>query len=211
MATILRTWSYRYPWLYQSIARTTAVLVGGFERLHQLPLQGLEIKPQDQVLDLCCGRGEATQYLTQSSQQVTGLDASPKALATAKQDVPKATFVEGWAQDLPFANASFDLVHTSLALHELTPEVLEQALREVHRVLKPGGIFTALDFHRPTQPWLWPGLSVFFWLFETETAWQLLETDLAVLLEKIGFHNCQQRFYVGGSLQVIQAQVPAER
>ncbi|NJK64162.1 MAG: class I SAM-dependent methyltransferase [Synechococcaceae cyanobacterium SM2_3_1] len=211
MATILRTWSYHYPWLYQAIARTTAALVGGFDRLHQLPLQGLEMKPQDQVLDLCCGRGEATQYLAQYSQQVTGLDASPKALAVARKAVPNATFVEGWAQDLPFANASFDLVHSSLALHELTPEVLDQTLREVHRVLKPEGIFTALDFHRPTQPWLWPGLSVFFWLFETETAWQLLETDLATLFEKIGFNNCQQSFYVGGFLQVIQAQIPEQK
>jgi demethylmenaquinone methyltransferase/2-methoxy-6-polyprenyl-1,4-benzoquinol methylase len=45
------------------------------------------------------------------------------------------------------------------------------------------------------------------WLFETETAWQLLETDLLAQLKAVGFQECQQRLYAGGSLQVIQAKV----
>ena len=44
------------------------------------------------------------------------------------------------------------------------------------------------------------------WLFETETAWKLLETDLIDELKKVGFSDCQKRLYAGGSLQVIQAQ-----
>ncbi|MFM7366825.1 MAG: SAM-dependent methyltransferase, partial [Sphaerospermopsis kisseleviana] len=46
-------------------------------------------------------------------------------------------------------------------------------------------------------------LSVFFWLFETETAWQLLKTDLPGLLRESGFDVGEPILYAGGSLQVI--------
>jgi demethylmenaquinone methyltransferase/2-methoxy-6-polyprenyl-1,4-benzoquinol methylase len=97
-------------------------------------------------------------------------------------------------------------VHTSAALHEMEPEQLQQILQEVYRVLKPGGTFALVDFHPPTNPLFWPGLALFFWLFETETAWQLLQTNLPQLLQQTGFQVDSPRLYAGGSLQVIQAQ-----
>ncbi len=207
MATILRTWSYQYPWLYQTIARATALSVGGFERFHQLPLTGVEIARTDRVLDLCCGRGEATATLLRYSDHVVGLDASPKAIATARQQVPAATYVEGWAQALPFEAASFDWVHVSVALHEMPPAVLAETIAEVWRVLKPGGRWLMLDFHQPPL-WLWPGLALFLWLFETETAWQLLATDLAAELTAVGFEPVTQSLAGGGALQILQATKP---
>lgn len=205
MATILRDWSYRYPWLYQSIAQTMALLVGGNARLRRLPWQGLQIGPHDPVLDLCCGRGEATGFLLECSDQVVGLDASPNALDRARQDHPQAEYVEALAQQMPFEDERFAWVHTSLALHELQPQVLTDTLREIYRVLKPGGIFMTVDFHRPRIPLMWPGLALFLWIFETETAWNLLQEDLPQRLQAIGFSQCHQRFEAGGSLQVIQA------
>ncbi len=52
--------------------------------------------------------------------------------------------------------------------------------------------------------YFWPGLSVFFWLFETETAWELLKTDLPGLLREVGFQVDEPILYAGGSLQVIR-------
>lgn len=77
MATILRTWSYQYQWLYEGISRLAALSVGGEARFHQLPLQGLTIGSETKVLDLCGGSGQAAQFLVQYSQDVIGLDASP--------------------------------------------------------------------------------------------------------------------------------------
>lgn len=206
MATILRDWSYRYQWLYDGISRIAALSVGGESRFRQLALVGLTLHPDSKILDLCCGSGQATAYLVQSSHNVTGLDASPLSLSRARKNVPQASYIEAFAENIPIGDGEFDLVHTSAALHEMDPEQLRDILQEVYRVLKPGGTFALVDFHPPTNPLFWPGLAVFFWLFETETAWQLLKTNLSELLQEIGFKVDSPRLYAGGSLQVIQAQ-----
>jgi demethylmenaquinone methyltransferase/2-methoxy-6-polyprenyl-1,4-benzoquinol methylase len=206
VATILRDWSYRYQWLYDAIARLSALGVGGEARFRQLALQGLSIEPDTTVLDLCCGSGQTTQFLVGRSQQVTGLDASPRSIERARQNVPEANYVEGWAERMPFAAHTFDLVHTSVALHEMRPDQLRQILDDVHRVLKPGGLFALIDFHQPTNPLVVPGLVAFLLLFETETAWALIRTDLVALLQDKGFHIKRHTLHAGGSLQVIQAE-----
>ena len=208
MATLLRDWSYRYPWLYDGITKLTAISVGGEARLRRLALQNLDLQAHTQILDLCCGNGPVTQVLVQQSQHVTGLDASPKAIARAQANVPQATFVEGFAEAMPFADASFDVVHTSMALHEMEPEQRSQILQEVYRVLKPDGVFTLIDFHVPTNPIFWPGLALFLWLFETHTAWELVQSGLETALAKANFHIDHNTYAVGGSLQILQAHKP---
>ncbi|MCA1991852.1 MAG: class I SAM-dependent methyltransferase [Coleofasciculus sp. S288] len=205
MATILRTLSYQYQWLYDTISGVAAISVGGEARFHQLPLQGLKIHSETKVLDVCCGSGQATQYLVQYSQDVTGLDVSLLSLQRAQRNVPQAKYVEALAEEMPFLDNQFDLVHTSVALHEMKPAVLREIVKQVYRVLKPGGVFALVDFHKPTNLLFWPGLSLFLWLFETQTAWQLLETNLAGVIEEIGFEVFKHQLYAGGSLQVIQA------
>ncbi|MEA5578123.1 class I SAM-dependent methyltransferase [Anabaena sp. UHCC 0451] len=204
MATIFRDLSYRYQWLYDAISRLAALSVGGERRFRQLALQGLILSSHTKILDLCCGSGQATEFLVKLSQNVTGLDASPLSLRRAKNNVPNATYIEAFAENMPFADNSFDVVHTSAALHEMQPEQLRKIMQEVYRVLKPGGVFTLVDFHPPTNSLFWPGLSVFFWLFETQTAWELLKTDLPGLLREYGFDVGEPILYAGGSLQVIQ-------
>lgn len=214
MATVLRDLSYRYPGLYDAISWTMTLMVGGEARFRQLALEGLTIAPDSEVLDLCCGGGQATRWLVQRSRRVTGLDASPRSLERARRLVPAATYVQAMAEHMPFPDAHFDLVHTSMALHEMQPLQLQQILQAVHRVLKPGGCFTLIDFHRPHNPLFFPGLALFFGLFETETAWRLLASDLSQLLAAVGFSGTSQgavatpiqpRLYLGGTLQVVQA------
>lgn len=212
MATIFRTWSYQYAWVYNLISRLATVNVGGEARFHRLPLANLEINsgplPRKKILDLCCGGGQATRYLVETGAEVVGLDASPRALERAKMQVPEASYVQGLAEKLPFGNEEFDVVHTSVALHEMTAPQLTAIIAGVARVLKPGGIFTFVDLHRPHNWLFWPPLALFMWLFETETAWQLIATDLGQLLTQAGFIDVKQTLYAGGSLQVIQARRP---
>lgn len=208
MATILRDWSYRYQWLYDTIASLAALSVGGETRFRNLPIKNLDIHPNFQILDLCCGSGQTTKVLVKLSNHVTGLDASPMSLQRAKKNVPEAEYVEAFAEKMPFLDNSFDLVHSSAAMHEMAPQQLQQICQEVYRILKPGGIFTLVDFHRPNNWLFWPGVAMFLWLFETETAWQLLETNLTDLLSNIGFQLVNTNLYAGGSLQVVQVRKP---
>jgi len=208
MATVLRHWSYRYQWLYDTISSLAALAVGGNRRFRHLPLQGLAIGAKTEVLDLCCGAGPVTQQLVRYSRCVTGLDASPVALQRAAQRAPGANFVAGQAEAPPLASNRFDLVHTSVAMHEMAAAQRRQIYRAVYRVLKPGGTFVMLDFHSPTNALYWPGLALFLWLFETETAWQLLQADAIAELQAIGFDGCERTLHAGGSLQVVRACKP---
>jgi ubiquinone/menaquinone biosynthesis C-methylase UbiE len=206
LTTILRTLSYRYQWFYDGISRLAALAVGGEGRFRQLALQGLAIDRHTRILDLCCGAGQTTGYLVWLSDHCTGLDVSPVALERARKAVPSATYVEGLAEKPPFGDNEFDLVHTSVALHEMEPEQLREILKEVYRILRPGGIFALVDFHAPTNPLFWPPVALFLELFETHTAWRFIETDMVSSLQEIGFGECQRELHAGGSLQVIQAQ-----
>ena len=58
------------------------------------------------------------------------------------------------AQDIPFPDHHFDLVLSSLMLHHLPAELKRSGFAEVHRVLKSGGRFLAVDFEPPAAPWL---------------------------------------------------------
>jgi len=208
MATILRTWSYKYLWLYNGISRLSALSVGGEGRFRVLALEGLSIGASTRVLDMCCGSGQTTAVLAARSRQVTGLDVSPLSLGRASQRVPAATYVEALAEEMPFPAASFDVVHTSAALHEMDATALRQIFQQVFRVLAPGGAFATIDLHRPQNPLFWPPLATFMWLFETRTAWQLLATDLVTELEAVGFERVSKTLHAGGSLQVLQAFKP---
>jgi demethylmenaquinone methyltransferase/2-methoxy-6-polyprenyl-1,4-benzoquinol methylase len=97
-------------------------------------------------------------------------------------------------------------------MHFLRATLLPQIFQEVYRAIEPGGLFILVDFHRPTNPVFSPGLAVFLWLFETETAGQLSETDLGSLLAQVGWRSDnseedqQPKLYAGGNIQLIQVQ-----
>jgi ubiquinone/menaquinone biosynthesis C-methylase UbiE len=208
MATILRDWSYRYQWFYDTVSALAALSVGGEQRMRKLFLKDLEINPDAKVLDLCCGAGQATQELVKHFQNVTGLDASPIAIQRAKRNVPQANYVEAFAETMPFSDRSFDLVITNTAMHEMDSAQLQQIIQETYRILTPDGQFIIIDFHRPTNPLFWLPVATFLWLFETETAWELIKTDLHQLLTKSGFVIASCQLYAGGSLQVLRSGKP---
>ena len=97
-------------------------------------------------------------------------------------------------------------------MHEMQRAQLRQIFQEVYRAIEPGGLFILVDFPRPTNPVFRPGLAVFLWLFETETAWKYIETDLGSLLAEVGWRSYnseeaqQPKLYAGGSIQVIPVQ-----
>ena len=115
----------------------------------------LEGEPAD-VLDLGCGSGTLAIAIAAApgDHRVTGIDGDPEILgiARAKPGSEDVTWVEGFADELPFEGGSFDRVVTSLLLHHLEPPVKRAALAEAHRVLRPGGRLHVADFGRSQDP-----------------------------------------------------------
>lgn len=134
----------------------------GLHRLWKRRLLRLaEIRSGTQALDVCCGTGDVAFALARAGAVTTGFDFSAPMLAVARQraggwrGAAKAPqFLQGDALALPFPDASFDVVTISYGLRNLAD--LDRGLRELVRVLRPGGRLLILDFGKPDwAPWRW--------------------------------------------------------
>ena len=110
-----------------------------------------------QVLDLGCGTATLTLMIKQThpEAQVTGLDGDPKALEIARGKVARSGLTipldEGMAFDLPYPDNSFDRVFSGLLFHHLTREDKVRTLKEVFRVLRPGGELHVADWGKSSN------------------------------------------------------------
>lgn len=111
-----------------------------------------DIRPAHRVLDVGCGTGTLALALKQSERtaSITGLDGDPGILELARRKATAAgaeiAWVEGRADALPFADATFERVVSSLVFHHLDRPTKLAALREIRRVLVAGGEFHLADW-----------------------------------------------------------------
>jgi ubiquinone/menaquinone biosynthesis C-methylase UbiE len=110
-------------------------------------------KAGERMLDIGCGTGslviEAGRVVGPECV-VSGIDPSPEMIARARRKARhagvNADFQEAAAERLPFPEAQFDLVTSTLMLHHLPKPARQTSVVEAARVLKPGGRFLAVDF-----------------------------------------------------------------
>ncbi len=111
-------------------------------------------RPEAQIVDLCCGTGDMTAALLAlrpaGSEPVTGLDFSAAMLDRARQKYRQhnVRWLEGDAMHLPFADGSLDLITAAFGFRNLSNYA--GGLREIARVLKPGGQIGILDCNQPS-------------------------------------------------------------
>jgi len=133
------------------------------------------VAPGTRALDLCCGTGDLAFALAQRGAAVTGLDFSPQMLAVAEgrgrraevgerrpevgsrnrkdptpnPEIRNPKFMQGDAQEAPFAENTFDIVTVGYGLRNLTS--WERGLEEMRRVARPGARIIVLDFGKPAN------------------------------------------------------------
>jgi demethylmenaquinone methyltransferase/2-methoxy-6-polyprenyl-1,4-benzoquinol methylase len=110
--------------------------------------------PNARVLDLCCGTGDLAFALRREAPQgaeITGSDFVPEMLVRARTKAAAAgatvEFIEADALNLPFADASFDLISCAFGFRNLAN--YERGLQEILRIVKPGGAAAILEFAEP--------------------------------------------------------------
>lgn len=119
-------------------------------------MRRMEIIPGTKALDVCTGTGDWAISLADaigSDGEVTGLDFSENMLKVAQnkklaKEIPNVTFLHGNAMELPFKEDTFDYVTIGFGLRNV-PDY-ETVLREMHRVVKPGGKVVCLETSQPT-------------------------------------------------------------
>jgi demethylmenaquinone methyltransferase/2-methoxy-6-polyprenyl-1,4-benzoquinol methylase len=217
--------------MFDGVARrydvTNTVLSGGMDRRwRKRTRQCLELTPGQRVLDLAAGTGVSTAELMRSGAAAIGCDFSFGMVRTGHETRGRSRvpFVVGDGMHLPFADGVFDAVTISFGLRNIADPVL--ALREMARVVRPGGRLVVCEFSRPTfppfryvylnylmriLPWIAKRVSsnaeAYVYLAESIRAWPP-QDQLAQTIAASGWSKVRYRNLTGGIVALHLAQRP---
>jgi demethylmenaquinone methyltransferase / 2-methoxy-6-polyprenyl-1,4-benzoquinol methylase len=207
--------------MFDGVARrydlTNTVLSAGLDRRwRKRTRECLELRPGQRVLDLAAGTGVSTAELQLSGATAIGCDFSLGMLRAGKavrsrRDVP---FVAGDGMHLPFADGVFDAATIAFGLRNVAD--VPMALRELARVVRPGGRLVVCEFSRPTfRPFrvvylnylmrALPAIArrvssnsdAYVYLAESIRAWPA-QDELALTIASAGWSDVRYRNLTGG-------------
>ena len=188
------------------------VMTAGLDRRWRRITIEETVRAGDRTLDACCGTGDLAIEAQRAGADVVGLDFSERMLERARRKAPGLEFVRGDALALPFEDGSFDSATVGFGVRNV--EDLEAGLRELRRVLRPGGRLGILEITTPTgrlapfyRVWfdkvvpllgkLLPGGSAYTYLPASVRRFPV-PAGLAALLEASGFAEVRYRTFAGG-------------
>jgi ubiquinone/menaquinone biosynthesis C-methylase UbiE len=143
----------RWAAFYDGLVNT--LTLGHAGMLRDITVANAQLKPGEHILDVGCGTGGVTLPAKQRVGKngiAAGIDPAPEMIAVARQKASRKgleiDFRVGVIEALPYPDASFDVVTSSLMMHHLPQDVQARGLAEVYRVLKPGGRLLIADMLR---------------------------------------------------------------
>lgn len=149
------------------------------------------LRPGESVLDVGCGTGVLTRLAARtvgSAGMVWGIDPAPDMIRVANENAVRLGSTAGFRlaaiEDLPFEDATFDAALASVMIHHLPPDLKRVGLKEVYRILRPGGRLVVVDLDRPGHPLWW--LAVWPMLFHSPLA-EHVRGRVPDYLRKAGF------------------------
>ena len=127
---------------------TDEFIYGRYQIFEEVKKDLKKLSPNSKVLDLGSGTGHLSKYIKELGFDVIGLDPSLKMLELARHNFNDIDFVEGISAKLPFDDKSFDYVVSIEVLRYLNPKDVEKTYKEIHRVLKPKGLFNVTHVNK---------------------------------------------------------------
>jgi demethylmenaquinone methyltransferase/2-methoxy-6-polyprenyl-1,4-benzoquinol methylase len=176
--------------------RMGAVLSFGQDpRWRRALVDAVDPRPGQRVLDVACGTGLVSVAVAARGATVVGLDQSSDMLGRARaRAVPRVSFVQGEAERLPFDDGEFDALTFTYLLRYVDDPA--ETMRELARVVKPGGRIGMLEFGVPSSPVLLAG-----WRLHTRVGLPLLGRAVSPAWVSVG------RF-LGPNIEEFHARVP---
>ena len=200
------------------------LMSGGLHRLWKDEFVSL-LKPQphERILDLAGGTGDIAFRIAKRGAEVTVADINPGMLGVGRERAEKRglsnlEFVEANAEEMPFADQSFDAVTIAFGIRNVTD--IPKALRDIRRTLKWGGRFCCLEFSASE----WPGFAKLYDLYtlnlvprvgavvaDDEEAYRYLAESIkrfpnmpsfARMIEDAGFRQVKARPILGGAVAI---------
>ena len=188
------------------------VMTAGLDVRWRRAAAAAAVERGDRVLDACCGTGDLALESVRLGADVVGVDFSEPMLERARRKSDAVEWVRADVLSLPFADASFDAATVGFGVRNL--DDLEAGLRELRRVLKPGGSLAVLEITRPSGPLRWfyalwfdrvvpllgkllPGGAAYTYLPASVRRFPG-PAELAALLGATGFGNVRYRLFAGG-------------
>lgn len=188
------------------------------------------VRPRDRaLLDVACGSGALTAALrgvARREARVVGLDFCRELLDRAPRHLPRTGWLHGDGLNLPFRDGGFDVVTIAFGLRNMAD--VERGLREMRRVLRPGGRLGVLEFTTPVNPLVRFGYLLYFrhvlpaigdmvsgttayrYLSKSVLAWPTPD-ELAATMRRCGFARVRYRHLSFGIAVLHLAEVDAPR
>lgn len=199
----------RIACIYDPLVRFISSFFDGEESLRRLTIDKMDLKPGQKVLDVCCGTGTLCAMIAEeigSDGEVVGVDLSENMLKKAeKRREDNIRFCYANAEEIPYADGYFDRASVTFGLHEMPHLVRMNVLREMRRVLKPGGKIIVLDYAYPKRT-LAVLLFKIWMLVEGATARDFIRRDLSSMIRDAGFDVIEQNVYWMNTIQIVSGE-----
>ena len=156
----LQTRGYVWNWARRYDLLMGFITLGREQALRQKIADLARLQPGEKVLDVGCGTGTLALVAKErvgKTGRVSGIDPSQQMIARASRKAAHRSlsidFQVGLIEQLVFPDQSFDVVLSTFMMHHLPDDLKHRGLREIARVLKPGGRLLVLDMKGPVGPW----------------------------------------------------------
>lgn len=188
------------------------------QRWRRRSLDKIDVGSSDSVVDLACGTGDFCELAAQRGARVVGVDFAIQMLRQARMRGLGFASVQGDGEWLPFRSASVDVVTCGFALRNFVS--LDAVMREVARILKPGGRVVLIDVDRPSWGPLRAAHSLYFdrlvpligGIVSDRAAYRYLPQstaylpppdELVAMLSAAGFFEVDRETLLFGSAQIL--------